>query len=31
MPTKGSFEFIHVDFDGKGGVAKIIEDSKKFG
>ncbi len=31
MPIKGSFEFIHVDFDGKGGVAKIIEDSKKFG
>jgi hypothetical protein len=26
MPSKGTFQFIHVDVDGKGGVCKIIDD-----
>jgi hypothetical protein len=30
MPTKGTFKFIHIDVDGKGGVAKIIDDEKSF-
>ncbi len=31
FPRKGKFELTHVDFDGKGGYAKVIEDSRKFG
>lgn len=31
MPTKGTFQYIHIDVDGKGGIAKLIEDNKKFG
>ena len=31
FPRKGKFSFTHVDFDGKGGFAKIIEDSRSFG
>ena len=31
MPRKGNFSYVHVDFDGLGGIAKVIEDVKKFG
>jgi|ERR1719469_471506 len=31
LPTKGRFSFVHVDFDGMGGLAHIIEDTAKFG
>ena len=31
LPLKGKFSFTHVDFDGLGGMAHIIEDSAKFG
>ena len=31
LPLKGKFSFVHVDFDGLGGIAHIIEDSAKFG
>jgi hypothetical protein len=31
MPNKGQFNYVHVDIDGKGGFAKVIEDVKKFG
>ena len=31
LPTKGRFSFVHVDFDGLGGMAHIIEDTAKFG
>jgi len=30
MPMKGTFKFIHIDVDGKGGIAKIIDDEKSF-
>jgi hypothetical protein len=30
MPNKGKFNFIHVDIDGKGGFAKMIENKKSF-
>lgn len=31
MPAKGKFSFVHVDFDGVGGLAHLIEDTAKFG
>ena len=31
FPRKGKFCFTHVDFEGKGGFAKVIEDSRSFG
>ena len=31
FPRKGKFQLTHVDIDGKGGFAKVIEDSRKFG
>lgn len=31
LPRKGKFSFVHVDFDGQGGVAKVIEDFRKYG
>ena len=31
LPLKGKFSFTHVDYDGQGGIAHIIEDSTKFG
>jgi len=31
LPIKGSFSFVHIDFDGIGGFAHIIEDEAKFG
>ena len=31
LPTKGRFSFAHIDFDGMGGFAHIIEDTAKFG
>lgn len=31
LPTKGRFSFVHIDFDGLGGLAHIIEDTAKFG
>ena len=30
MPTRGRFSFVHIDFNGEGGVAHLIEDSSKF-
>jgi hypothetical protein len=30
MPNKGKFNFVHVDIDGKGGFAKMIENKKSF-
>lgn len=30
LPSKGSFSFVHVDFDGEGGMAHIIENVDKF-
>ena len=30
MPTRGKFSFVHIDFNGEGGVAHLIEDSSKF-
>lgn len=30
LPNKGTFRFIHVDVNGKGGVAKIIDNEKSF-
>ena len=31
LPSKGQFSFVHIDFDGLGGIAHIIEDTLKFG
>ena len=31
FPRKGKFLLTHVDVDGKGGFAKVIEDSRQFG
>jgi hypothetical protein len=31
FPRKGKFSLTHVDIDGKGGFAKLIEDPKRFG
>ena len=31
LPGKGRFNFVHVDFEGQGGIAHIIEDTAKFG
>ena len=31
LPLKGKYSFVHIDFDGLGGMAHIIEDSNKFG
>lgn len=31
FPRKGKFNITHVDLDGKGGFAKIIEDPRSFG
>mmetsp|Transcript_7436 Transcript_7436/g.8605 ORF Transcript_7436/g.8605 Transcript_7436/m.8605 type:complete len:88 (-) Transcript_7436:27-290(-) len=31
LPTKGRFSFVHIDFDGMGGIAHVIEDTLKFG
>ena len=31
LPTKGSFSYVHVDINGKGGFAHIVEDELKFG
>ena len=30
MPTKGIFSFVHVDFDGEGGMAHLIENVEKY-
>jgi len=30
LPNKGKFNFVHVDVDGKGGFAKMIENKKSF-
>ncbi|TNV79213.1 hypothetical protein FGO68_gene12107 [Halteria grandinella] len=31
MPSTGQFNYVHIDFNGLGGFAHVIEDSKKFG
>lgn len=31
LPSKGRFSFVHIDFDGMGGCAHIVEDTLKFG
>ena len=31
LPTKGHFSYVHVDFEGVGGLAHIVEDTAKFG
>lgn len=31
MPSKGTFQYVHIDVDAKGGLAKIIEEKKKYG
>ena len=31
MPNKGSFSYVHVDINGDGGFAHVIEDEAKFG
>ena len=31
IPTRGQFNFVHTDLDGKGGFAQIIEDFESFG
>lgn len=28
---RGRFSFVHIDFDGLGGVAHVVEDTLKFG
>lgn len=30
LPSKGSFSYVHIDFDGLGGFAHLIEDTAKF-
>jgi hypothetical protein len=30
LPSKGSFNFVHVDLNGEGGIAHLIEDSRVF-
>lgn len=30
MPGHGRFSFVHIDFNGEGGIAHMIEDSSKF-
>ena len=30
LPTSGSFNYVHIDFNGLGGFAHIIEDSRKY-
>lgn len=30
FPSKGQFSFAHIDLNGEGGVAHLIEDTKKF-
>jgi len=31
LPTKGTFSYVHVDVNGEGGFAHIVEDEVKFG
>ncbi len=31
VPSKGQFSYIHIDINGEGGIAHIIEDEAKFG
>ena len=30
LPSKGQFSFVHIDLNGEGGIAHLIEDAKKF-
>ncbi len=30
LPTSGVFNYVHIDFNGQGGFAHIIEDTKKY-
>lgn len=30
LPTTGVFNYVHIDFNGGGGFAHIIEDSRKY-
>ena len=31
LPTKGTFSYVHIDVNGEGGFAHIVEDEIKFG
>lgn len=31
VPNKGQFSYVHIDINGEGGFAQIIEDEAKFG
>ena len=31
LPEQGSFDYVHIDFNGGGGFAHIIEDARRFG
>ena len=31
IPNKGKFSYVHVDINGEGGFAHIVEDEAKFG
>lgn len=31
FPNKGKFPYCHIDFDGKGGFVKLIDDERSFG
>jgi len=30
LPSEGNFNYVHIDFNGLGGFAHIIEDSRKY-
>ena len=30
MPSKGQFSFVHIDLNGEGGIAHLIEDTRLF-
>ena len=30
LPSSGSFNYVHIDFNGGGGFAHIIENTKKY-
>ncbi len=31
LPEQGQFDYVHIDFNGVGGFAHIIEDARRFG
>ena len=30
LPSTGQFNYVHIDFNGEGGFAHIIDDAKKY-